>query len=155
LGEYASYDMTFHIPKGMKIAATGARLKDYNEGNENVSVWKSEGPQTVAGFNFGKFKVEEAKLTSPAVSIESYANEETPDWVQGLQQATSNPLPSQRQTLDSGFALGLDEHYRAQQKGSCRGRTRDTPIYRILRSVAFHPPPDYAANGLQLRPVVA
>jgi hypothetical protein len=91
LGEYASYDMTFRIPKGMKIAATGALVSESNEGGQNVSVWKSETPQTVAGFNFGKFKVEEAKLTKPEMLIQSYANEESPNWVQALQQAAQGP----------------------------------------------------------------
>jgi Peptidase family M1 domain len=88
-GDYASYDMTFHIPKGMKMAATGVRVSDTNEGNQNVTVWKSEGPQTVAGFSFGRFKVEEAKLTKPEYFIQSYANEESPDWVQSVQLSAS------------------------------------------------------------------
>jgi len=29
-GEYATYDMTFHIPKGMQIAATGVRVSESN-----------------------------------------------------------------------------------------------------------------------------
>jgi peptidase M1-like protein len=103
-GEYASYDMTFRIPKGMKIAATGALVKESNEGGQNVSVWKSEAPQTVAGFNYGKFKVEEAKLTKPEVFIQSFANEESPNWVQSLQQATSGNLPGESPV--TGMALG-------------------------------------------------
>lgn len=90
-GEYASYDMTFRIPKGMKIAATGALVSEANEGGQNVSVWKSEAPQTVAGFSFGRFKVEEAKLTKPAMFIQSFANEESPNWVAALQQAAQGP----------------------------------------------------------------
>jgi hypothetical protein len=90
-GEYASYDMTFRIPKGMKIAATGAVVSEANDGGQNVSVWKSETPQTVAGFSFGRFKVEEAKLTKPEMSIRSFANEESPNWVQSLQQAVQGP----------------------------------------------------------------
>jgi hypothetical protein len=104
LGEYASYDMTFRIPKGMKIAATGALVSESNEGGQNVSVWKSETPQTVAGFSFGRFKVEEAKLTKPEMFIQSFANEESPNWVQALQQATSSNLPGQSPI--SGVALG-------------------------------------------------
>ena len=53
LGEYTAYDMTFRIPKGMKIAATGDLVSETNEGGENVTVWRTA--QTVAGFNFGKF----------------------------------------------------------------------------------------------------
>ena len=86
-GEYATYDMTFRIPKGMQIAATGVRVSDTNDGGQNVTVWKSESPQTVAGFSFGKFKLEEAKLEKPEYAIQSFANLESPDWVQGLQRA--------------------------------------------------------------------
>ena len=103
-GEYASYDMTFRIPKGMKIAATGAPVSDANEGGQNVTVWKSETPQTVAGFNFGRFKVEEATLTKPEMHIQSFANESPPDWVSALKQAASSDLPGQTHT--SRVALG-------------------------------------------------
>jgi len=101
LGEYASYDMTFHIPKGMKIAATGALVGESNEGGQNTSVWKSEAPQTVAGFNFGRFKVEEAKLSKPEMLIQSFANEEPPNWVQSLQQAASSTLPGALGTMST------------------------------------------------------
>jgi len=104
LGEYASYDMTFRIPKGMKIAATGARISDANEGGQNVIVWKSEAPQTVAGFNFGRFKVEEAKLTKPEMDIQSFANEEPPGWVDALQHVANGDLPGQ--SAMTGVALG-------------------------------------------------
>ena len=49
-GEYATYDMTFRIPQGMKIAATGIRVSESNEGGQNVSVWKSGGPGTAWGW---------------------------------------------------------------------------------------------------------
>ncbi|MGB9199415.1 MAG: M1 family aminopeptidase [Terriglobales bacterium] len=85
-GHYALYDMTLRIPKGMKMAATGALVSETNEGGQNVTVWKSEAPQTVAGFSFGRFKEEQKKLDRPEYLIQSYANEVPPDWVKGLQQ---------------------------------------------------------------------
>jgi hypothetical protein len=95
LGEYTTYDMTFRIPKGMQIAATGVRVSDNNDGGQNVTVWKSEAPQTVAGFSFGRFKVEEGKLEKPEYDVQSFANQESPSWVQGLQHAASgDDLPS-------------------------------------------------------------
>ena len=108
LGEYTAYDMTFRIPKGMKIAATGSSLSDSNDGGQNVTVWKSEVPQTVAGFNFGRFKMEEAKLAVPEYMVRSYANEEPPDWVKGLLRATSpnGDLPTQGSHLGAQVALG-------------------------------------------------
>ncbi len=120
LGEYASYDMTFHIPKGMKIAATGALVSEANDGGQNVSVWKSETPQTVAGFSFGRFKVEEAKLTKPEMSIQSFANEESPNWVQSLQQATNSTLPGESPM--SGVALGTMSTTSLNKKALAEGQ---------------------------------
>ncbi len=105
-GEYASYDMTFRIPKGMQIAATGVRVSENNDNGQNVTVWKSEAPQTVAGFSFGRFKMEEAKLAKPEYDVQSFANQETPSWVTALQHAAS---PDELATLgshSSEMALG-------------------------------------------------
>jgi hypothetical protein len=126
LGEYASYDMTFHIPKGMKIAATGALVSESNQGGENVSVWKSEAPQTVAGFSFGKFKVEEAKLTKPEVFIQSFANEQSPDWVESLKQATSATLPGESSI--TGYALGSMSTTSLNKKALAEGELA-IPLY--------------------------
>jgi hypothetical protein len=93
-GEYATYDMTFRIPKGMQIAATGRRVSDNNDGGHNVTVWKSEAPQTVAGFSFGRFKLEEAKLDKPEYQVQSFANQDSPDWVQALKQVAQRDTPS-------------------------------------------------------------
>lgn len=109
LGQYASYDMTFRIPKGMKMAATGVLVSESNEGGQNVSVWKSESPQTVAGFSFGKFKEEQTKLSDPQYFIQSFANEESPDWVSSLQHDTEGHSQLGQPGLahhESGVALG-------------------------------------------------
>src|SRR5208283_3731487 len=90
LGEFALYDMTLRIPKGMKMAATGVLVSESNEGGQNVTVWKSEAPQTVAGFSFGKFKEVEAKLSRPEYLIQSYANEDPPDWVTNIKNAADS-----------------------------------------------------------------
>lgn len=106
-GEYATYDMTFHIPKGMKMAATGQLVSESNDGGQNVTVWKSEAPQTVAGFNFGRFKMEEGKLAKPEYLVQSFANQESPDWVQSLQHAASgDELPTQGLHTGPEVSLG-------------------------------------------------
>ena len=94
LGNYSSYDMTFRIPKGMKIAATGTLVSDNNDGGQNVTVWTTQVLQTVAGFNFGKFKMQEIKLEKPPYLVQSYANEEPPSWVENLQRNVRNDLPT-------------------------------------------------------------
>jgi hypothetical protein len=106
IGDRVSYDMTFHIPKGMKIAATGELVTESNDGGQNVTVWKSEVPQTVAGFNFGRFKEEEAKLTKPDYLVQSFANQDPPSWVEDLKHATGGDLPTLGSHIEAGAALG-------------------------------------------------
>ena len=123
-GEYVTYDMTFRIPKGMQIAATGVRISDKNEGGEDVTVWKSETPQTVAGFSFGKFRIEEAKLEKPPYFIQSFANEESPDWVQALQsRANGSSMQPQRDTVSiPTVALGTMSTTGLNQKALAEGQ---------------------------------
>ena len=103
-GSYGTYDMTFHIPKGMKIAATGRRLKEVDEGGENLTEWTTDVPQAVAGFNFGKFKREEGKPLKQAYLLETYVNPEPPDIVTSIQLAANGTgLEGNRM---SGAALG-------------------------------------------------
>ncbi|HYH00124.1 MAG TPA: M1 family aminopeptidase [Terriglobales bacterium] len=105
-GDYAEYDMTFRIPKGMKIAATGNRIREANEGDQYVTEWKSEGPIKVSGFNFGRFKLEEQKLKNGFL-VQSFANDSQPDWVRGLQHAVEEGPGSH--TTSDGYALGSME----------------------------------------------
>ncbi len=91
-GEYATYDMTFRIPKGMQMAATGVRVSETNDGGQNVTTWKSEAPQAVAGFSFGRFKLEEGKVDKPEYLIQSYANQDPPDWVERFKRGASGDL---------------------------------------------------------------
>jgi hypothetical protein len=109
LGEYVLYDMTFRIPKGMKMAATGALVSESNEGGQNVTVWKSENLQTVAGFSFGRFKEEEAKLTKPEYLIQAYANEELPDAIASIQRSGVGALGSMSTTQLNKKALAEGE----------------------------------------------
>jgi hypothetical protein len=92
-GEYTTYDMTFRIPKGMIIAATGTRVSETTDGSHNVTVWKSESPIAVAGFNFGSFKKEDGKVIKPPMDVSSYANINPPDWVEHVKQnETGDPM---------------------------------------------------------------
>ncbi len=103
-GSYTSYEMTFHIPKGMKIAATGRRLKEVDGGGENLTEWTTDVPQAVAGFNFGKFKREEGKPLKQPYLLETYVNPEPPDIVNSIQLAANGTgLEGNRM---SGAALG-------------------------------------------------
>jgi hypothetical protein len=104
LGEYTTYELAFRIPKGMTITATGSRISEDNTSSQNYTVWKSEVPQTVAGFNFGRFKMQEAKLDNPDYLVQSYANEEPPDAIKSLLSSTQGDLPGENG--GGGMALG-------------------------------------------------
>ncbi len=86
-GAYATYEMTFRVPKGMTMVATGKPVKNVDEGNETISEWVAEVPQAVAGFNFGKFKRDEGKPLKQPYVLETYANPDPPDIVKQLQMA--------------------------------------------------------------------
>lgn len=86
-GSYATFDITFNVPKGMTMVATGKLVKKVDEGNQTITQWTADIPQTVAGFNFGKFKREEGKPLKQPYLLETYANPNPPDVVQGLQHA--------------------------------------------------------------------
>ncbi len=108
LGEYVAYDMTFRIPKGMKMAATGVLVTETNDGGQNVTVWKSAVPQTLACFNFGRFKMEEAKLKSPEYLVQAYVNEEPPDDVKYLLEKVNQDSGSRR-TRENPEGMGAHQ----------------------------------------------
>lgn len=104
LGQFTSYDLTFRIPKGMKMAATGELVSEKTEGDQDVSVWKSEQPFPVAGFNFGKFKGQSTKLEKPPYDVEAYANQDLPADIKALQAYAEGDMPGQHAV--PGLALG-------------------------------------------------
>ena len=106
-GDYATYEMTFRIPKGLKMVATGTLDHDVQEGDQDISQWHSEVPQAVAGFNFGRFKRLEAKLPALGYEVESYANEEEPDIVKSLKHAVQPDLPAQGSARMEQYAPAL------------------------------------------------
>jgi hypothetical protein len=75
-GDYATYDLTFHIPKNLTMVATGIPGKSYVEGEIGTTEWKADVPQAVAGFNFATYKKQEAEAEDEKYKIEGYANTE-------------------------------------------------------------------------------
>ncbi|PYP91884.1 MAG: hypothetical protein DMG65_06180 [Candidatus Angelobacter sp. Gp1-AA117] len=84
---FARYDMTFHVPKGMQLVATGKLVRNVEEGNESVSEWTTDVPLVAAGFNFGKFKREQGKPFKQPYILETYVNPEPPDVIKDLQHS--------------------------------------------------------------------
>ena len=115
LGDYAQFDMTFRIPKGMKMAAAGSLIDEKDEGGKSVTMWKSDVAQPLAGFQFGRMKVEEAKLTSPDFVVATYANEDVPDQYKQFQGGTMGNLNTvsmmKKPLSEAQFAVKLYTDY--------------------------------------------
>jgi hypothetical protein len=106
-GGYATYDMTFRVPKGIEVIATGQRTTSVDEGGQSVTRWKSDVPIAVAGFNLGRFKKEEATLKDGFI-IDAYANTETPDFVEKLKNSGA-PMGTMNTTMMLKPALAQGE----------------------------------------------
>lgn len=83
--DFALYHVRLSVPKGLTVVATGTRLSEENVGSQNVTEWQSEAPQTVAGFQFGKFKKQE-KTLKDGIVIQGFANSDVPDMIKSLQR---------------------------------------------------------------------
>jgi len=84
--DFASYHMTFHIPKNLQIVATGKQVSLTSEsGGMMKAVWETDAPIAVAGFNLGDFKTKEAK-TPQGFDVTAYADVNLPDDYKNLSE---------------------------------------------------------------------
>ena len=91
--------MTFRVPKGLELIATGQRIRSVDEGGQAVTHWVTDVPISVAGFNLGRFKKEEATLKTGFV-IDAYANIDTPDFVERLKTSSGGmPMGTMNTTM--------------------------------------------------------
>ncbi len=97
-GDYASYHMLFHVPKGLQLIATGTKISEKTEDKITTSEWKTDVPLPVVGFNLGDFKMKEAQVegkTGENLTIDAYANTMPPDEFAHLGEASlGNFVPS-------------------------------------------------------------
>jgi hypothetical protein len=68
---FADFDLEFRSPAEWTLVATGKRVSQHIEGEEQVSHWVSEAPIALAGFNLGEYTEITAKAGT--VPIEVYA----------------------------------------------------------------------------------
>jgi hypothetical protein len=82
LGDYATYHMLFHVPKGLQLIATGTKVSESTDGKVTTSEWKTDVPLAVVGFNLGRFAMKEATVEGKSgdnLTIDAYANTTPPD----------------------------------------------------------------------------
>jgi hypothetical protein len=94
-GNYATYKMLFHIPKGLQLIATGNKVRESTDGKITTSEWKSDVPLPVVGFSLGDFEMKEQKVGTPLsgqITIDAYANKLPADMFSALsRQVSENP----------------------------------------------------------------
>jgi Peptidase family M1 domain len=89
MGDFANFNMTFHVPKGLQIVATGKQISHDSDGSKGDRVvWATDAPIPVAGFNLGNFKTSGAK-TPAGFAVDAYANVNLPDAVAPLAEMGS------------------------------------------------------------------
>lgn len=109
LGSYATYEMSFHVPKGLQIIATGTRTAETTEGHITTTEWKTEVPLPVVGFSFGDFAERDVKINeSPAdqLAVAAFANNQKPDSFSALASAASQSDQVALGSLDTTPLLG-------------------------------------------------
>ncbi len=76
-GDRATFDLTFHYPKGKTLIGTGSQVAPAAlDGDVLTAKWSSGAtPLAVAGFNYGGFKKKEVLDSETGYTIEFFANE--------------------------------------------------------------------------------
>ena len=100
----ASFDLQFRYPVGWTLVAIGRRTGLNVSGNEQASIWKTERPVPVAGFNLGKYEQSTSQAGKVLVTTYATANVER-DFPGTTQLADAAPpaVPDQRQAIERGL----------------------------------------------------
>jgi hypothetical protein len=94
LGNYALYKMTFHVPKGLQLIATGTKQGDRTDGKITTTEWKTDVPLAVVGFSLGDFAMKEAVIPGKLgdnLTVDAYANKQVPDSLSRINDSASQP----------------------------------------------------------------
>lgn len=112
-GDRATFDLTFSVPRGRQVVSVGRNVSTADEKGEAVSVWKTDVPIPVAGFNYGTFRLVESEPGVCPTRIQVYTNTGTPDIVteinRYLADATSAYSPGEAMAIaqtDTVYAVG-------------------------------------------------
>ncbi len=99
-GNYATYTMLFHVPKGLQLIATGSKASESTDGKMTTTQWKSDVALPVVGFSLGRFTMKEKIVEVKGgenLTIDAFANTDTPDSFSAIQEPE---VPHER--LDTG-----------------------------------------------------
>jgi peptidase M1-like protein len=75
--DFADYDLKMRWPRHLRLAATGVKVEEHEEGEFRSGRWRTERPVSVAGFNLGEYA--STSLVSGKHTVELYANRQLED----------------------------------------------------------------------------
>ncbi|HEY9285784.1 MAG TPA: carboxypeptidase regulatory-like domain-containing protein [Pyrinomonadaceae bacterium] len=128
-GDRAAFRITFRYPKDMTFVGTGRLAEPEKvEGDMKLTHWTSGDVElAVAGFNYGKFKVAEAKdQESGGYEVQFFANRDVPDQIRQLQnklKTIAGDAPSvaaEAAAIESASTTGAAEQQLAEAQNSIR-----------------------------------
>jgi peptidase M1-like protein len=75
--DFAEYDLKMRWPRHLRLAATGVKIEEHEEGEFRSGRWRTERPASVGGFNLGEYA--STSLVSGKRTVELYANRQLED----------------------------------------------------------------------------
>jgi len=87
--EFASYELTFHWPKRLRLVATGTKSAERDEGDSRAATWKTQIPVTQTGFNLGEYA--NTSLSSDNYTIEVFANKQLEEFLRAALSRSQLP----------------------------------------------------------------
>jgi peptidase M1-like protein len=90
--DFAEYDLMMRWPRHLRLAATGVKIEEHEEGEFRSGHWRTERPVSVAGFNLGEYA--SASVVSEKRTVEVYANRQLEEALRShLAQTPTEILP--------------------------------------------------------------
>jgi hypothetical protein len=103
--EPTMFEMTFRYPQKNQIVAVGKETENRVEGDERISVYKTDHPVRVAGFNYGKFKKLTQNDAQSGMNLDVYTNPGEPDVIKRINQAADVGAFGEESELQAGVRI--------------------------------------------------
>ena len=168
--DLATYRLTFQVPLGLQVVATGREVEASDADQRHVQVWESKTPIRVTGFNYGELRRagRARRLHLDRVGdLHHQGPARGPRLHRGgaaQRQPVGRRVRYRRQPDAAGRGGGrarssgpggLDRSEPARQVGAGRRDERRAHRLELLRSTPLRPGRDHAAVAVVVRAIVA
>lgn len=75
----AKFELVYRIPANLNVISVGRMVEERTEGKQRISVWQTDHPVQVAGFNYGKFEQLERKDDVSGFQVTVFTGTDRPD----------------------------------------------------------------------------